>query len=90
MITPDMLELVMHSSLKISGTEFNFSNTKDPLIVGNAICFNIFMDSPEKVTAAYELLKINGQIVVDLGPQFFSQMYAFVVDKFGIKWQLLS
>lgn len=81
---------IMHASMTISGTMFNFSDVMDTVDLGDGICFNVFMNSPEEVEEAYNLFKEKGQVVIELGPQFFSQMYGSVIDEFGVKWQLIS
>jgi PhnB protein len=88
-ITEDMLDLVMHASITIRGTKFNCSDTQEKIVAGNMILFNVFMETEDEVRNAFEILKIDGNVIIDLGPQFFSKLYGSVVDKFGIKWQLI-
>jgi PhnB protein len=54
------------------------------------ICLNVFFKKNEEVCEAFESLKENGQIDVELGPQFFSPMYGSIIDKYRVKWQLIS
>lgn len=89
-ITDDMSDLVMHASMTICGSPFNFCDVSEELVPGNMVCMNVFMASEEQVIEAYKGLTMNGEIVVELGPQFFSKMYASVIDPYGIKWQLIS
>jgi PhnB protein len=89
-ITKDMMDLVMHASITICGTKFNCSDSQGDVVPGNMILFNVFMESEDEVCQAFEKLKVGGEVVVDLGPQFFSKMYGSVVDRFGIKWQLIA
>lgn len=89
-VTEEMKDLVMHASMTICGTNFNFSDTMDKTIAGNMICFNIFFQTADEVCSVFHKLKENGSIVVDIGPQFFSSMYGSVVDQFGMKWQLIT
>lgn len=89
-ITKDMLDLVMHSTITLSGTKFNMSDTTHDLNVGDMVCFNVFMDTEAEVINAYEVLSHDGEIVQEIGPQFFSKLYAVVVDRFGIRWQLMT
>lgn len=89
-VTEDNKDLVMHASMTICGTVFNFSDSQEKTIAGNMICFNVFLQSPDEVCNAFKKLKDGGSVIVDLGPQFFSKMYCSVVDQFGIKWQLIS
>lgn len=89
-VTDDMKDLVMHSSMTICGTSFNFSDTREKTIAGNMVCFNVFFQTADEVCSAFSKLKEGGNVIVELGPQFFSNMYGSVVDKFNIKWQLIS
>jgi PhnB protein len=79
----------MHASITICGTKFNCSDTQEKIVAGNMILFNVFMETEDEVRNAFEILKIDGNVIIDLGPQFFSKLYGSVVDKFGIKWQLI-
>lgn len=88
-ITKDMLDLVMHSTITLCGTKFNMSDTTEYLNVGDMVCFNVFMDTEDEVKNAYEVLSYDGEIIQEIGPQFFSKLYAVVVDRFGIRWQLM-
>lgn len=88
-VTQDTKDYVLHSSMSIRGTKFNFSDSSEDIIAGNMFCFNIFYDSIEEVKSAFHKLKIGGDVIVELGPQFFSDMYGSIIDKFGVKWQLI-
>lgn len=89
-VTEDMKDLVMHASLTISGTQVNFSDSQEVINAGNMICLNVFFQSADEVCQAYDRLKEDGKVVVELGPQFFSTMYGSIEDKYGVKWQLIS
>ncbi len=80
---------VMHAGMTLNGTPFNFSDMDQPAVAGNMCLFNVFFSTPEAVVAAHGKLATGGRIDVPLGPQFFSPMYGSVVDRFGIKWQLI-
>lgn len=82
---------VMHADLTICGSRVNMSDgTPVEVTIGNMIVLNVFLDSSEDVRKAFHVLKENGKIHVELGPQFFSTMYASVEDRFGVCWQLIS
>lgn len=89
-VTEDMKEQVMHASLTICGTPVNFSDSEEPVNPGNMICLNVFFEKAEEVCYAYDRLKEEGKVIVELGPQFFSPMYCSIEDKYGVKWQLIS
>jgi PhnB protein len=46
------------------------------------------ISDPETLSRWFKALKEGGKVHVDLGPQFWSKLYGYVVDKFGIGWQL--
>jgi len=81
--------LVMHSGMTICGTHINMSDTEDKVVAGNMFKLNVFMNSAEDVINAFQMLKENGKVIVELGAQFFSPMYGSVEDRFGVHWQLI-
>lgn len=90
-ISEDEQNKVMHAELTICGSRVNMSDSNpNEIIAGNIIVLNVFLDSGDDVCKAFHVLKENGKIFVELGPQFFSSMYGSVEDRFGIRWQLIS
>jgi PhnB protein len=89
-VTEDTKDLVMHAGMTICGTHFNFSDSQEKIIAGNMLCLNVFFKTSDEVCGAYDKLKEGGKIIVELGPQFFSNMYGSIEDRFGVKWQLIA
>ncbi len=87
--TEETKNKVMHAGMTICGTPMNFSDMDEPAVVGNMYCLNVFLDTEAKVAEAYGKIRVGGTVVVELGPQFFSRMYGSVVDRFGVKWQII-
>jgi PhnB protein len=81
--------------MTICGTDVNFSDTDSdfhaPEIFAPScfISLALHFDSEEKLHIAYESLSDGGQVLMELAPQFFAKMYAWVQDKFGVSWQLI-
>lgn len=88
-ISPEMVDLVMHSTLTLCGTTFNMSDSMEDVSAGNRVCFNVFLDSEEELQHAYDLLSRDGKVIQEIGPQFFSKLYTVVVDRYGIRWQMM-
>lgn len=84
------LGYVMHSELTIEGSPMNMSDHLEKRLKGDMICLNVILNKAEDVKRAYNVLSLEGEIVVPLGKQFFSDCYGAVIDKFGVKWQLIS
>ena len=89
-VTEENKDMVMHAELTICGSRVNMSDSGDAVVAGNMIVLNVFLDSPDAVSHAFHGLKKGGKVIVELGPQFFSPMYASVEDRFGVRWQLIS
>ncbi|WDV46453.1 VOC family protein [Clostridiaceae bacterium M8S5] len=88
-VTDDTKNYVMHASMTIRGTRFYFSDIQDKTLPGNMICFNVFFKTADEVICTFDKLKEGGNVLVELDSQFFSEMYGVVLDKFGVRWQLI-
>jgi len=84
-----MRELILHGEITIAGTRLNFSDSDEEVIPGNQISLAIRFDTLEEVTDSYNKLKDGGEILMELGPQFFGRRYGWVKDKYGVSWQLM-
>lgn len=85
----DGFQPIIHSQLIISGTKFNLSDNDEQMIRSNMVCFNIFFSTKDEMRQAYETLAIEGEIENKIEPQFWAALYAVVVDKFGVRWQMM-
>ncbi|MEK3903585.1 VOC family protein [Paenibacillus sp. FSL R7-0179] len=88
-ITSEMSNLVLHATLTICGTIFNMSDTVDTHDAGNMLGFNVMMDSEAEFYTAFDVLSKEGEVLQEIGPQFFSKLYAVLADSFGIRWQII-
>jgi uncharacterized glyoxalase superfamily protein PhnB len=43
--------------------------------------------SPDEIKRWFNGMKDGGSVRMELGPQFWSKLYGFVMDKFGVGWQ---
>jgi PhnB protein len=80
---------VMHSEVFICGTNFSLTDGSEQPITGDHISFMISFDTKEEVKAAYDKLQVDGRIVDPLAPTFWSDLYGYVVDRFGVNWQVM-
>lgn len=88
-ILDEMKELVLHAEMTMAGTRFSFSDTLSNVIPGNIISLAATFDTVEEVVSIFNQLKIGGEVLMELEPQFYSPMYGWVKDKYGVDWQLL-
>ncbi|MCF7930372.1 MAG: glyoxalase/bleomycin resistance/extradiol dioxygenase family protein [Acholeplasmataceae bacterium] len=85
--------LIMHAEIELFGSRIMLSDSpKDfgrEVVKGNNFSLAICTDDKKAMTNAWNKLKIGAQINIELGPQFFSELYGRLVDKFGISWQFI-
>lgn len=81
--------LIMFTSLKISGSDIMFSDTFPgmPFTAGNNISLTVVDNDIEKVKIYFNKMKEGGTVEMELQETFWSKCYGSVVDKFGIPWQ---
>lgn len=85
-------ELVMNASLMIHGMRVMFSDIPEgmgtKITMGDNI--NIVLDLQDEalLTKTFEQLAEGGVIVMPLEQTFWSPKYGYLVDKFGIGWQV--
>lgn len=56
---------------------------------GSMISLAVDYKTEQEVREAFEQLKQGGEVLMELAPQFFSPLYGWVLDKFGVSWQLI-
>jgi PhnB protein len=89
-----MKDKVLYGKLVVCGTNMMFSDTDPsfhaPETFARSCMISLAADfeSEDALRAAYEKLKDGGFVMMEIGPQFFAKMYAWVADKFGVTWQL--
>ncbi|MCL2368908.1 MAG: VOC family protein [Oscillospiraceae bacterium] len=81
---------VMYAGLPIGGMVVMFSDAPadGEFVRGNNICPTIGLDDKAELTRIYNELREGGEVYMELGPTFFSELFAMVEDKFGVIWQI--
>ena len=80
---------VMHSEVIICGMNFSLTDGGEVPITGESVSFLINYDTTEDVQAAFENLAVGGKIVEPLATTFWSSLYGYVIDRFGVNWQVM-
>jgi len=80
---------VMHSEVMICGTNFSLTDGAEVPVTGESVSFMITYNTVEEVKAAFEKLEVGGRIVEPLDTVFWSELYGYVVDRFGVNWQVM-
>ena len=84
-----------HAELDIDGEILAISEKNSPYaiakendITGNIMqfCLHYGEGNEEKVKNAYEVLKIDANILIPLAPTDYSLLMTDLIDKYGIRW----
>jgi PhnB protein len=81
---------IMYAGLPIGGMVVMFSDAPSGsgFVEGNNICPTIGTDDKDEITRLYNALKEGGEVYMELGATFFSDLFCMVRDKFGVIWQI--
>ena len=81
---------ILYACIPIHGCNVMFSDcsSDSAFIKGNNISLTIGLDDEEEIKKTFNKLTEGGQIGMELGKTFFSELFGVVTDKFGINWQI--
>ncbi len=80
---------VMTATFEIEGTEFMGLNGGPIFKINPSISFMFTLKTGDEVEALYEKLVDGGTELMPLAKYPFSEKFVWIVDKFGVSWQLL-
>lgn len=78
----------MTISFKLEGQNFTALNGGPHFKLNQAISFFVYCESDEKIEKVFNKLSEGGKVIFPLDKYDWSPRYAWVVDKFGLSWQL--
>lgn len=89
-VTDEEKNLVMHTTLTVKGSTLMFSDVTKayPITVGNQISLVVTSDDIDDIEAMFHRLAEGGTVLMPLQRTFWSQRYGYLVDRFGIGWQI--
>ena len=76
---------IMHSLMHILGTEFMFSDSSDDCKPGSNMYVSVSGDE-RTVRKAWDVLKKDGTVYMELAPAFFAKLHGSLRDRFGVNW----
>lgn len=81
---------VLHGSLLIEGQRLMISDGV-PLDGGGFRGFSLTLQYEAEAQArqVFEKLSEQGQILMPIGPTFFSPCYGMLIDRFGVQWMVM-
>lgn len=90
-LTEQEKNFVYHAEMKIGSQRIMFADVITFKIEqGNSLFLTITFDSKEEVEKAYNILKEDGRILVPLRKTTYSSAACSLIDKFGIRWGLMT
>jgi len=79
---------IMHSEVELFGITCAFSDGMETPVKSDHHCFMLLLDTDEEVTAVFNKLADGGKIINSLEPQFWTTLFGYVQDKFGVNWSV--
>lgn len=91
-IPESMADLVIHANVKTFAGDIMLSDTMPdkPLRPGEANWILVSHTDLHRLRQVFEGLSSGGEVIVPLGPAFFSPLYGQLKDKFGFYWMIKS
>ncbi|WP_423363075.1 VOC family protein [Mycoplasma sp. P36-A1] len=90
-IDDSIKDLILNASMTIHEMNIMFSDVVDgmsmPLVIGNNITIVINTKDEQKLRNEFKLLAEGGNVTMPLEKTFWSELYGYVIDKYGIGWQ---
>jgi len=77
-------DFIMYSRMDILGTEFMCSDSSD-CNPGSNIYVSVASDEGT-IRKAWDVLKKDGTVYMELSPTFFAKLHGSIRDKFGVNW----
>lgn len=88
-IPEEDMGLVLNSRIVIDGMEIMCADSSARSKSGSNMYISI-TSSTEAVQKAWEVLKDNAEIYMELTPSFFSPLHGSLQDKFGVNWMFTA
>jgi len=82
--------LILHSRLKLDDTEIMCADSPEHYQPGNNMFVSITTNDSHLVKKAWEVLKVDGKVYMELTPTFFAELNGSLQDKFGINWMFTA
>ncbi len=81
---------IYHAEMIIGDQRFMFSDAMDEIPQGQNLSIVITFDTAEEVKNAYKALSEGSSVIYPLTETTYSSCFVSLVDKFGIRWELMT
>ena len=90
-LTEEQKKYVYHAEMKIGNQRFMFSDIIEfEIYNGNSLSIVITFDTKEEVQEIYNALFPGSRVLVPIHNTTYSSCTANLIDKFGIRWGLMT
>lgn len=83
-------ELVLHSRIQLDGGEIMCADASDRGEAGNNMYVSITTKDAALIQRAWNILKQDGEIYMELTESFFAVLHGSLRDRFGINWMFTA
>jgi len=84
-VSEEQRNLVLHSSINILGSDFMCADSNSGCSAGSNMYVSVSADEAA-VRKAWDILKQDGKVYMELQPAFFAKLHGSLQDRFGINW----
>lgn len=77
-------------TMELFGQEFTLISAGPLFKFNPSVSFLVACTSKEETDSLYNVLSTGGSILIPLDKYPFSERYAWILDKYGLSWQLMS
>jgi PhnB protein len=86
-----VLAYVYHAEIVIGGQRLILSDsTGDDAPRGNSLSLVVAFETPDAVKAAYDIISEGANIVAPMKSTTYSSCFVSLIDKFGMRWELMN
>lgn len=89
-ISDDDKNLVLHARLQLDGMELMCADSAERSNSGDNMYVSVTTKDAAFVQKAWDVLKEDGEIYMELTPSFFASLHGSLRDKFGINWMFTA
>ena len=82
--------LVLHAKLQLDGMELMCADSSEKSTKGDNMYVSITTTDAGLVKKAWDILKQDGKIYMELSPSFFAVLHGSLQDKYGINWMFTA
>lgn len=83
-------QLVLHAKLQLDGMEIMCADSFEKNMRGNNMYVSITVKDQAFVQKAWDVLKQDGEVYMELTPSFFAALHGSLRDNFGINWMFTA